>query len=64
MVCKQTKRNNPLGRKSRKNKRNSLFFCSLKQNFVPLDKVFALCKSKINEFILCFALVLVTLHPI
>jgi hypothetical protein len=54
----------PWGRKSRKNKRNSLFFCSLKQNFVPLDKVFALCKSKINEFILCFALVLVTLHPI
>ena len=29
----------PWGRKSRKNKRNSLLFCSLKQNFVPLDKV-------------------------
>jgi hypothetical protein len=54
----------PWGRKSRKNKRKPLLFCSLKQNFVPLDKVFALCKSKINEFILCFALVLVTLHPI
>ncbi len=64
MVCKHTKRNNPLGRKSRKNKRNSLLSRSLKQNFVTIDKLFALCKSKINEFILCFALVLVTLHPI
>ena len=51
MVCKQTKRNNPLGRKSRKNKRNSLFFCSLKQNFVPLDKLFALCKE--GFFLFC-----------
>ncbi len=64
LFASRQKRNNPLGRKSRKNKRNSLIFCSLKQNFVPLDKVFALCKSKINEFILCFALVFVTLHPI
>ena len=64
MVCKQTKRNNPFGKKKQKNKRNSLLFCSLKQNFVPLDKVFALCKSKINEFILCFALVFVTLDKL
>ena len=62
MVYKQTKRNNPLGKKKQKKQKKFFFFCSLKQNFVPLDKVFALCKSKINEFILCFALVFVTLH--
>jgi len=37
----------PWGRKSRKNKRNSLLSCSLKQNFVPLDNVFALCKEDV-----------------
>ena len=64
LFASRQKRNNPLGKKKQKNKRNSLLSCSLKQNFVPLDKVFALCKSKINEFILSFALVFVTLHPI
>ena len=62
LFASRQKRNNPLGKK--KQKEILYFFCSLKQNFVPLDKVFALCKSKINEFILCFALVLVTLHSI
>ncbi len=30
--------------------------------FIPLDKVYALCKRKINNFILSFALVLLPLH--